>query len=165
MFWLDKHTRYKKSKSNLDLYDEDNTLSLENVSDAEDEHDNAESIPVSCFNSDIDGNSTIIASPVSDQPKNKRKIKTNEVPRSQKLSRNAIADAELDVMKSMTKVLNKRLETPIENAIDHDDFFGKVIAGELKSFPEHIKFRVKHDINNVIFNYNIRSDKVVHRKE
>ena len=57
-------------------------------------------------------------------------------------------------MKNMVKVLHKRLENAPANA-DQDVVFGKMIAGELKSFPEHIKFRVKHDINNVIYKYKI----------
>ena len=34
-----------------------------------------------------------------------------------------------------------------------DDIFGQMIAAELKTFPQHIKFRVKHELNNVIFNF------------
>ena len=63
-----------------------------------------------------------------------------------------VADAELDVMISMTKVFNKNLETP-ENCSNCDDWFGKMITGELRSFPKHIKCCVKHDINNTMFNY------------
>ena len=65
-----------------------------------------------------------------------------------------LAGAELDVMKNMVKVIHKRLENAPADA-DQDVVFGKMIAGELKSFPEHIKFRVKHDINNVIYKYKI----------
>ena len=34
-----------------------------------------------------------------------------------------------------------------------DDIFGQMIAAELKTFPQHIKFRVKHELSNVIFNF------------
>ena len=37
-----------------------------------------------------------------------------------------------------------------------DDLFGKVIAAEIRKFPSSIKFRVKHEINTVIFNYQVQ---------
>ena len=36
-----------------------------------------------------------------------------------------------------------------------DDMFGKMIASELKKFPENLKFRLKHDNNQVIYNYKL----------
>ena len=33
--------------------------------------------------------------------------------------------------------------------------FGKMIASELKKFPENLKFHLKHDINQVIYDYNL----------
>ena len=38
-------------------------------------------------------------------------------------------------------------------SVSLDDIFGQMIAAELKTFPENIKFRVKHELNNVIFKF------------
>ena len=48
----------------------------------------------------------------------------------------------------------KPLVTSLNNSSNtSDDIFGQMIAAELKTFPENIKFRVKHELNNVIFNF------------
>ena len=38
-----------------------------------------------------------------------------------------------------------------EKQDDEDDLFGKLVAAELKSLPQRQKYRLKHEINNLIF--------------
>ena len=37
-----------------------------------------------------------------------------------------------------------------------EDVFGKMVAAELKTFPENLRYLVKHDINQVIYNHKTR---------
>lgn len=48
----------------------------------------------------------------------------------------------------------------MSEARDKDDIFGELITIEIKQFPEHLKFQIKHEINNILFKYNsLRYDK------
>lgn len=68
-----------------------------------------------------------------------------------------IQNAELEIMRGMTDAINKIQQPspalPPPEAESLDNLFGKVIAGELKRFPEDVKFQVKHEINNVIYKF------------
>ena len=57
-------------------------------------------------------------------------------------------------MKTMTQFMKTRMAQPKESETE-DDMFEKMIASELKKFPEYPKFRLKHDINQVIYNYKL----------
>ena len=106
-------------------------------------------------NSDDDATSSIFNPDGSDEVVTKKARRPLKQQKANSRSQGAeLAGAEPDVMKNMVKVMHKRLENAPADA-DQDVVFGKMIAGELKSFPEHIKFRVKHDINNVIHKYKI----------
>ena len=59
---------------------------------------------------------------------------------------------QIDVMKTMTQFMKTRMAQPKESELD-DDMFGKLIASELKKFPRNLKFRLKHDLIQVIYNY------------
>ena len=54
----------------------------------------------------------------------------------------------------MTQFMKTWMAQPKESETE-DDMFGKMIASELKKFPENLKFRLKHDINQVIYNYRL----------
>ena len=54
-------------------------------------------------------------------------------------------------MSGMSKVLHSQLNK--DTSVNHDYIFGQMRAAELKTFSELIKFRVTHEINNVIFNF------------
>ena len=62
---------------------------------------------------------------------------------------------EIEVMKEMTKAMQSRAKQPTiavsSKEENLDGLFGKMIASELKQFPESIKFHVKHELNNVIY--------------
>lgn len=36
-----------------------------------------------------------------------------------------------------------------------DEIFGEMIAAELSKFPDSMKFKMKHDINNIVYKYNM----------
>ena len=54
-------------------------------------------------------------------------------------------------MKTMTQFMKTWMAQPTKSETE-DDMFGKMITSELKKFPENLKFRLKHDINQVIHN-------------
>ena len=71
-----------------------------------------------------------------------------------KVNQAEIMGAELDVMRDMSKVLNKRLTSMNDEKQDDKDVLsGKIVAAELKSLPKRQKYRLKHEINNLVFNY------------
>ena len=61
-------------------------------------------------------------------------------------------------MKAMTHAFNRvqQPSTASSDKGDLDDIFGTMVAGELKNFPENIKFQVKHEINNVIYKFRMQ---------
>ena len=71
-----------------------------------------------------------------------------------------LKNIEMYVMTNMSKVLTKKLESDTGKP-GQDDIFRKMIDGELKTFPENVKFPVKHEINDVIYNFKLRQMNVV----
>ena len=57
-------------------------------------------------------------------------------------------------MKTITQSMKTRMAQPKESETE-DDLFGKMIASELKKFPENLKFRLRHHIDQVIYNYKL----------
>ena len=45
------------------------------------------------------------------------------------------------------------LNHPLLNATNQDDIFGHMIAGELKTLPQHAKVQVKYDIQNILYRH------------
>ena len=83
-----------------------------------------------------------------------------------KVNQAEIMGAELDVIRDMSKVLNKRLVSMNnEKQDDEDDLFGKLVAAELKSLPQRQKYRLKHEINSLIFNYKLQNENDVNHNE
>lgn len=91
-------------------------------------------------------------------PKKRKRIKTEneeaeEVPSDEESqphgtrNKRVLASIKMDIMSSISKLFQEKS--------DQDDLFGKMIAGELKTFPETLKYRVKHEISTVIFNYKL----------
>ena len=92
-------------------------------------------------------------------------VKQKSVP-LKKVNQAEIMGAELDVMRDMSKALNKRLASMNdEKQDDEDDLFGKLVAAELKSLPQRQKYRLKHEINNLIFNYKLQNGNDVNHNE
>ena len=70
-----------------------------------------------------------------------------------------VIDSEMTMMKNMSQLLEYKLERHREHQSDiddQDDIFGRMIASELKDFPDHIKFQVKHELNSVIYKYRMQ---------
>ena len=54
-------------------------------------------------------------------------------------------------MQNMSVVLQQRSEKRRHE--DDEEVFGKMIGNKLRTFPKHMKFFVKQELNNVIFKY------------
>ena len=59
-------------------------------------------------------------------------------------------DKEIEMLKTIHQ---KLIEDEESSDDDGDATFGKMVTKELKVLPPHLKFRFKHDVNNLIFNY------------
>lgn len=161
LLWLDDHTRLRKTKSNLgdigesqaeentqvaeEFYEEETRDSREELEEDEDSDDEMENELKS--------------------PTTKRKfVASKKLSNKPKVTAHALMGAELDVMKNFSRALKEKSSTTVNKDLkqdDDDDLFGKIIAAEVRKFPEAIKFRVKHEINNVIFNYKVRQTESV----
>ena len=64
---------------------------------------------------------------------------------------------ELDVLDKISRVISERKkpEDSSDRDKDADDVFGEMIAKELKSFPSHVKFKIKHEMNDVLYKYHL----------
>ena len=63
-------------------------------------------------------------------------------------------------MKTMTQFMKTRMTQPKESETE-DDMFGKMFASKLKKNPENLKFRLKHNINQVIYNYKLNQHNTI----
>ena len=83
-----------------------------------------------------------------------------------KVNQTEIMGADLDVMRDMSKVLNKTLASKNDKMQDdEDDLFGKLVAAGLKSLLQRQKYRLKHEINNLIFNNKLQNENGVNHNE
>ena len=60
---------------------------------------------------------------------------------------NYLQEKEYEVLEKLGKLLMEEVKD------DADDVFGKMIATEIKSVCLLMKFRFKHEVNNLIFKY------------
>ena len=58
-----------------------------------------------------------------------------------------LQEKEYEVLEKLGKSLTEKDKDNV------DDVFGKVVASEMKSMSAHMKFRFKHNVNNLIFKY------------
>ena len=151
MGWLDKFITPRKTKSNIEFIETNESpvllTSIEEESDIKEDNSNDQDDDSYCdslFDQQTVENSTIeIAS---------KKAKKSA---SLKNKNERISDSvQVDAMKKMTQFMKTWMAQPKESETE-DDMFGKVIPSELKKFPEYPKFRLKHDINQVIYNYKL----------
>ena len=94
---------------------------------------------------------------LEESPSSKIYKKEQATIKEKSVSLKKVMVAELDVMRDTSKVLNN------EKQDDEDDLFGKLVAAELKSLPKRQKYRLKHEINNLIFNYKLQNEDEVNR--
>jgi len=59
-------------------------------------------------------------------------------------------DNEIEILKTIHQ---KLIEDENSSDDDGDATFGKMVTKELNVLPPHLKFRFKHDVNNIIFKY------------
>ena len=99
-------------------------------------------------------------SPVVTKPKNRKREMPGKKEKASGKKLSTQTSVEIDAMKAMKNFMNRKLEQngDKENKECEDDLFGKLVAVELKKFPENIKYRLKHEINNLIFNYKLSQD-------
>ena len=150
MGWLDEFIRPRKTKSNIAFIETNKSpvllTSREEESNIEDNSNNQDddSYCDSLFDQQTVENSTIETA--------RKKAKKSA---SLKDKKEGISDSvQIDAMKTMIQFMKTRMEKPKESETE-DDMFGKMTASELKKFPENLKYRLKHDINQVIYNYKL----------
>ena len=68
-------------------------------------------------------------------------------------NKSSLEEVEIKMMEGVTKALNDvpSNKTPAEESAE--DIFGRMVATELKALKTFSRFRLKHDINNLIFKY------------
>ena len=151
MGWLDKFITPRKTKSNIEFVETNESpvllTSIDEKSDIEEDNSNDQDDDSYCdslFDQQTVENSTIeIAS---------KKAKKSA---SLKNKNEEISDlVQIDAMKIMAQLMKTLMAQPKESETE-DDMFVKMIALELKKFPENLKFCLKHDINQVIYNYKL----------
>lgn len=126
--WLSPFLRLKQTINNLNsTFDDQHVFN--------DEQDDNEST----FN-DLESPEPLKSPSVyAENPSKKRKLKKNE------------NDDEVELLKTIHKKLIEDEEHSDDD--EGDAIFGKMITKELKVLPPHLKLRFKHDVNNLIFNY------------
>ena len=66
-----------------------------------------------------------------------------------------------ELLTNMSKIMHQRLERiPTSNERNPDDVFGTMVSSELTKLPEFLKIQAKHEINNVIFKFEMQSQKI-----
>lgn len=153
MNWLCPFMRMRETTSNL-LVDDEN-MEFEREKFVTDENENPNE--VSDDNDDDDDDDSLIQSDQMSAKSSSPALLRTSTPSASKnkvvkKSKNSkIPDYELETLNKITKALEPTTE-------DSDDLFGKMIASELKLLPPGKKRRVKHEINNIIFNYQEQED-------
>ena len=99
-----------------------------------------------------------VRSKVESKRTTERSVKTSGH-RMKKPKQADVIDSEMKMMKNMSQVLEYKLERHREHQSDiddQDDIFGRIIASELKNFPDQVKFQVKHELNSIIYKYRMQ---------
>eukprot|EP00111_Clytia_hemisphaerica_P017343 TCONS_00051340-protein len=78
---------------------------------------------------------------------------SNQTPQQTFSSSSTIKQQRQDPQTERRKTYNNVTSTTAQHDTHPDDIFGQMIASELKTFPDHMKFRVKHELNNVLFKF------------
>ena len=161
--WLQPYIKPRNTKTNLrgdadsagnDEWDTESNL-LENEDDID-----------SVFDDDNESDYNPRSPPVVNQVQNtgKREAAKQTEARTRpakKLKQTEMQKSESEMVKTMTKVMQRKLEKPrissAENSLSTDDLFGKLVASEIKQFPTNLKILAKHEINNVIHKFQMQA--------
>ena len=167
--WLDSFIRPRKTKTNIPEL----SLEINESSNADDELENngcgsdeSEDARFDVMNEDTELFTTVEESAPSKKCKKEQALVKQKSVSLKKINQAEIMGAELHIMRDMSKVLNKWLASMNDEKQDDEDvLFGKLVAAELKSLPQRQKYRLKHEINNLIINYKLQSENDVNHNE
>jgi hypothetical protein len=101
-----------------------------------------------------DNETTTEATPSGIKTKKRKSFaKTDKLPFKKK--RNEPVSQEENAAKDILQTINQRLQHKSERPQqrDEDDVFGEMVTSEIKKFRKLLKFRFKHEVNNLIFKY------------
>ena len=160
--WLDSFVRPRKTKSNIPAASMEINENLDvaykvEIDDYESEE--SEGVGSDALNDDTESFTTLEESAPSKKYEKEQVMVNRKLPSFAQVNQAEIMGSELDVMGNMLKVWKKRLTSISDGKQDdEDDLFGKLVAAELKKLPERQKFRLKHEINNLIYNYKLQNE-------
>ena len=161
--WLSPYVQPRKTNSNLP----DDQTKWDDRFDDESELGESESVYT---DEDGDGQIEALTPPVAKPQKGQKtsvekKNKDESGCAAKRYKQTDLIESDLEMMQSMSKVMNCRLEKskplPAAESLSTDEIFGKMIATELKQLPDHIKIRVKHEFNNLLFRYQMQAESEV----
>ena len=150
MDWLDEFIRPRKKKSNIEFIEtNESPVLLTSREEESDIEDNSNDQDDDSYCDSIFDQQTIEYSTVESVSKKAKKSASLED------KNEGISDSvQIDAMKTITQSMKTRMAQPKESETQ-DDMFVKMIASELKKFRENPKFRLRHHIDQVIYNYKL----------
>ena len=152
--WLAPFVSQRNTQTNLSTESIKGDDSDENDEDGLSEPDTfRESTRIEDKDSDNESVASV-RSKVESKRKTERSVKTSGH-RMKKPKQADVIDSEMTMMKNMSQVLEYKLERHRERQSDiddQDDIFGRMIASELKNFPD----QVKHELNSIIYKYRMQ---------
>ena len=150
MDWLDEFIRPRKTKSNIEFIEtNESPVLLTSREEESDIEDNSNDQDGDSYCDSIFDQQTVEYSTVEIVSKKAKKSASLD-------DKNEwISDSvQIDAMKTITQSMKTRMAQPKESETQ-DDMFVKMIASELKKFRENLKFRLRHHIDQVIYNYKL----------
>ena len=115
------------------------------------EIDNCDSLSSSNEND----NSSVVTSSSSDGKC--VRLKKGAASKSKGKKRSHDTEASQEFMSAMMKMMKHRFEKSSPKVQTSDEAFGRMIASELAGLPEMLKIQAKHEMNNVIFKFQLQS--------
>ena len=162
--WLDSFVRPRKTKSNIpgaSLEINKNLNVRHKVENDGYDSEESEGVGLNALNDDTESFTTLEESVTSENCEKEVVMVKQKLPSFTQVNQADIMGSELDVMGNMLKVWKQRLTSiSDEKQDDEDDLFGKLVAAELKKLPERQKYKLKHEINNLMYNYKLQNENV-----
>lgn len=143
LFWLDDYLKPRKTKSNV---------KDEIVNNVEDKSTIEE------YDSDDQSTTQHLRNTPDDSSDNQRSEK-RKISKKESVSSKAKKHKELSLVEEKQLAIMNQMEKDLaedKEKQDQEYYYAQSIAAELRSFSESERFMVKHEINNVIFKYQMR---------
>ena len=154
--WLSPYVQPRKTNSNFpddrrqkenDRIDDESGLESDSIY-TDDEYGQTE------VDADVENEAlspAVVVKPDKGQKASAKKNKKAEIEYpAKKYKQSDLMESEVEMMQSVSKVMNQRLEKPkplpAAESVSTDEIFGKMIASELKQLPNHIKIQAKHEL-------------------